>query len=108
MLARVGEQTLQVISAAGVLVATHRRLPVGGGQTARQPAHQAALEQAVLAAFTTKRPCRRKANRPPSAEALALAAALCRRLAFASAGDALVCEPRARCVGTLVRIPSGW
>ena len=35
--------------------------------------HQAALEQAVLAAFTTRLPCRRKANRPPSAEALALA-----------------------------------
>lgn len=76
VLARLGEPTLRVVSAAGVLVAIHRRLPAGAGQTARQPAHQAALERAVLAAFTTTRPCRRKANRPPSAEALALAAAV--------------------------------
>jgi len=30
----------------------------------------------VLAAFTTRPPCRRKPNRPPGVEALALAAAL--------------------------------
>jgi hypothetical protein len=30
----------------------------------------------VLAAFTTRPPCARKPNRPPSVEALALAAAL--------------------------------
>lgn len=30
-----------------------------------------ALEQAVLAAFTTSRACRRKANRPPGNDALA-------------------------------------
>ncbi len=73
---RLGESTLQLVSAAGVLVATHRRVPAGAGHTVRQPGHAAALEQAVLAAFTTRRPCRRKANRPPSAEALVLAAAL--------------------------------
>jgi transposase len=70
---RLGEPTLQIVSAAGVLVATHRRLPAGAGQTVRSGEHQAALERAVLAAFTTRRPCRRKTNRPPSAEALALA-----------------------------------
>ncbi len=58
------------------MVATHRRLPAGAGQIARLPVHQAALEQAVLAAFTTRPPCARKPNRPPSTEALALAAAL--------------------------------
>jgi hypothetical protein len=42
----------------------------------RSGADQAALEQAVLAAFTTRPPCARKPNRPPSVEALALAAAL--------------------------------
>jgi len=73
---RLGEPQLRVVSAAGVLLATHRRLPAGAGQTVRDVAHQAALERAVLAAFTTKRPCRRKANRPPSSEALTLAAAL--------------------------------
>jgi transposase len=71
---RVGEPLLQIVSAAGVLVATHRRPPAGAGQLVRSPAHEAALEQAVLAAFTTQPRCARKPNRPPSAEALALAA----------------------------------
>ncbi len=73
---RLGEPQLRIVSAAAVLLATHRRLPAGAGQTLRDVAHQAALERAVLAAFTTRRPCRRKTNRPPSREALALAAAL--------------------------------
>ena len=76
VVSRLGEPTLRVVSAAGVLVATHRRLPAGAGQIVRSGAHQALLEQAVLAAFTTRPPCRRKPNRPPSAEALTLAAAL--------------------------------
>jgi len=74
VLARLGEPTLRIVSAAGVLVASHRRLPAGAGQLVRLPVHQAALEQAVLAAFTTRPPCARKPNRPPSVEALALAA----------------------------------
>jgi transposase len=76
VLVRLGEPTLRVVSAAGVLVATHRRLPAGAGQIARADADRSALEQAVLAAFTTKPPCPRKPNRPPSLEALTLAAAL--------------------------------
>ena len=76
VLARLGEPTLRGVSAAGVLVATHRRLPAGAGQIVRTGADQAALEQAVLAAFTTRPACARKPNRPPSAEALTLAAAL--------------------------------
>lgn len=74
---RLGEPQLRVVSAAGVLLATHRRLPAGAGHTIRDADHQAALEQAVLGAFTTRTPCQRKQNRPPSGEALALA----RRLA---------------------------
>src|SRR6266545_1994878 len=70
---RLGEPQLRIVSAAAVLLATHRRLPAGAGQTLRDVAHQAALERAVLAAFTTRRPCRRKTNRPPSREAAALA-----------------------------------
>jgi hypothetical protein len=66
---------VQIVSAAGVLVASHRRLPAGAGQLVRVAAHQAALERAVLAAFTTRPRCARKPNRPPSAEALALATA---------------------------------
>jgi transposase len=71
---RVGEPTVQIVSAAGVLVASHRRVPAGAGQLVRSPDHQAALERAVLAAFTTRPRCARKPNRPPTAEALALAA----------------------------------
>jgi transposase len=72
---RVGEPLLEIVSAAGALVATHRRAPAGAGQLVRSPIHRDALEQAVLAAFTTMPRCARKPNRPPTAEALALAAA---------------------------------
>lgn len=72
---RVGEPVVQIISAASVLVASHRRAPAGASQVVRSQAHQAALERAVLAAFTTRPRCARKPNRPPSAEALALAGA---------------------------------
>jgi hypothetical protein len=69
--ARVGEPVLRILSAAGEIVATHRRAPSGAGQTLRSTEHAAALEQAVLAAFTTDHSCRRKANRPPGQDALA-------------------------------------
>jgi transposase len=72
---RVGEPLLEIVSAADALVATHRRAPAGAGQLVRSPTHRDALEHAVLAAFTSKPRCARKPNRPPSAEALALAAA---------------------------------
>ena len=60
----------------GVLLAGHERLADGLGAVQRLPEHRQALESAVLAAFTTKRPCDRKANRPPGPEALAEAARL--------------------------------
>jgi hypothetical protein len=69
--ARVGEPALSVFSPAGSLVATHRRAPLGAGQTIRTAEHAGMLEQAVLAAFTTQTECRRKVNRPPGDEALA-------------------------------------
>jgi transposase len=69
--ARVGEPVLRILSAAGEVIAEHRRAVAGGGQTIRSAEHSAALEQAVLAAFTTDHACRRKANRPPGANALA-------------------------------------
>jgi len=69
--ARVGEPLLRILSAAGEIVATHRRQVAGAGQTIRTAEHTAALEQAVLQAFTTDHACRRKANRPPGDTALA-------------------------------------
>lgn len=74
--ARLGEQTLQIASAAGTLIAKHRRAPSGTGQLIRSAEHAAGLEQAVLSAFTTQRPCRRKQNRPPGQSALQAAAIL--------------------------------
>jgi transposase len=68
--ARVGEPVLRILSAAGEILATHRRAPAGGGVTVRSPEHAQLLERAVLAAFTTDYACRRKANRPPGEQAL--------------------------------------
>lgn len=69
--ARVGEPLLRIFSAAGEVVATHRRARAGAGQTVRSVEHAAMLERAVLAAFTTSHACRRKTNRPPGDDALA-------------------------------------
>lgn len=74
--ARIAEPTIEFRSPAGVVVATHRRAPAGAGQLVRQPAHAVELERAVLAAFTTRPPCRRKQNRPPGQAALEAAARL--------------------------------
>jgi hypothetical protein len=72
----VGEPMLRISTAAGELIATHRQAPSGAGQRVRTAAHAAGLERAVLAAFTTKTPCRKKQNRPPGERALAELAAL--------------------------------
>jgi transposase len=74
--ARLGELHLEILSAAGRRVARHRRAPAGAGQKLRSAEHARMLEQAVLDAFTTDKPCRRKANRPPSERALEQAARL--------------------------------
>jgi len=70
VLARVGEPLLRIVSAAGEIVAEHRRAPRGAGQTIRTTEHAKQLETAVLAAFTTKNACRRKPNLPPGQDAL--------------------------------------
>lgn len=71
VLTRVGEPNVRVVSAAGEIVASHRRAPRSAGQTIRTAEHAAMLEQAVLAAFTTDHACARKVNRPPGPQALA-------------------------------------
>jgi transposase len=71
VLAQVGDPALRIVSAAGEIVAEHRRAVAGGGQTIRTPEHAAMLEHAVLQAFTTGHACRRKANVPPGPQALA-------------------------------------
>ncbi len=73
---RLGSDELQVISPAGTVVATHQTAPRGVGRIVRLPEHTAALENVVLAAFTTDRPCATKQNRPPSGPARAIAAGI--------------------------------
>ncbi len=74
--ARLSELHLEIVSAAGRRIARHRRAPAGAGQVLQTPEHRRLLEQAVLEAFTTERPCRAKQNRPPGQSALAEAARL--------------------------------
>jgi hypothetical protein len=75
VLARVGDPALRIVSAAGEIIGEHRQAVAGAGQTIRTSEHARALEQAVLAAFTTHKTCARKRNRPPSDVALAALAA---------------------------------
>ena len=72
---RLGAATID-FHTGGAVVARHTLAPRGAQRTVRLPEHTAALENVVLGAFTTDRPCRRKVNRPPSDAALALAAEL--------------------------------
>jgi transposase len=74
---QLGAATLDVVTAAGTVLARHRREPGHAGVIARDAGHVAALEGKVLAARGADHgPCRRKERRPPSAAALAEAAAI--------------------------------
>jgi len=71
---RIGAEVIDITAPGGGQVLTHRLAPRGAGRTVRLPEHSAALANVVLGAFTSKRPCATKPNRPPSAAALAIAA----------------------------------
>ena len=73
---RLGTSVAELIAGSGVVVARHRLATAGAGVVVRSTEHRAELERAVLSAFTTDPPCRRKENGPPGAVALAAAAAL--------------------------------
>jgi transposase len=73
---RLGSATVEVASPAGGVLVSHRLAPAGAGALVRTVAHRAELERVVLSAFTTERPCERKANRPPGTDARAEAAKL--------------------------------
>jgi len=73
---RLGTTGVEIVSKAGILLASHPRKTPGGGHVVRDPAHKAALEHVVLEAFTTDPPCQRKANRPPGEQARREAAKL--------------------------------
>jgi len=74
---QLGMATLDVVTAAGTVIARHRREPDHAGAVVRDSDHVTALENKVLAARgASTAPCRRKERRPPSAAALAEAAAI--------------------------------
>ena len=73
---RLGSATVDIVAPSGAVLVTHRLAPAGAGALVRSVEHKEALEAAVLSAFTTQRPCDKKANRPPGKEALAEAARL--------------------------------
>ena len=73
---RLGVDQIHIQSLSGRLLATHQLQASGGGRTVRLPEHARALENVVLAAFSSSRPCKRKLNHPPSAAALAIAAGI--------------------------------
>ena len=73
---RLGSDRVLLKSPAGRLLATHRLLPSGQGRIVRLPEHARALENVVLANFSSARPCKRKQNRPPTRAALAIAAGI--------------------------------
>jgi transposase len=83
---RLGAAGIEILSPAGVLLASHPRETPGLGRVLRAPEHDDALQAEVLAAFSTAPPCRRKANRPPSEKARAEAA----RLLGAASDDVVV------------------
>jgi len=73
---RLGDDDLEIHAPSGMLVAAHGLRPAGAGTLVRDEEHRAGLESAVLAAFTSARPCERKGQHPPGPEARAAAAAL--------------------------------
>jgi hypothetical protein len=74
---QLGAATIDVVTAAGTVLARHRRQPDHAGAVSRDEGHVTALEKKVLAARGQEgRPCHRKERRPPSAEAVAEAAAV--------------------------------
>lgn len=75
---QLGAVTLDVVTAAGTVLARHHRKPDHAGAVVRDEGHVTALEKKVLAARgQAGRPHRRKERIPPSAAALAEAAAIC-------------------------------
>ncbi len=73
---RLGSQELEVLAPSGTMIARHRLRPSGSHAVCRDPQQLAALEKAVLLAFSSAARCDRKLNRPPGEAAQAAAAVL--------------------------------
>lgn len=73
---RLGSNRIDIITTAGLAVASHHLEPAGCGVIKRDPNRRAQLENVILGQFSTDRPCNRKHNIPPGPEARAEAARL--------------------------------
>ena len=73
---RLGDDTIGIATASGIVIARHRLAPDGVGAVVRDSGHVVALEQAALAGANTMRPHTRKQRIPPGRDARAAAAAL--------------------------------
>jgi hypothetical protein len=73
---RLGSTSLELVAPSGALLGVHDLRHAGAGEIVRTAEHRAALEHAILASFTTARPCDRKGNHPPGAAARAAAVLL--------------------------------
>ena len=72
---RHGTNTIDIARNKRVIT-SHTLAPAGAHRIVRLPEHTRALENVVLGAFTTDRPCQTKLNRPPTQAALAIASQL--------------------------------
>ena len=70
---RLGDPFLDIATAAGIVIARHRRAGDGLGAVVRDAGHVLALDAAAMATATTGRPHRRKERIPPGSAALAAA-----------------------------------
>jgi transposase len=73
---RLGSGVLDILAGDGSIIATHRQAVAASHVIVRTGEQHRALESAVLAASTTRQPCRRKQNHPPGPAARAAAARL--------------------------------
>ena len=90
----LGDQFLDIATAAGIVIARHRMAADGLGVAVRDSGHVIALDAAAMATATTGRPHRRKERIPPGPAAQAAAAHLLRT---ANAGSS---DSRSRTAGT--------
>ncbi|WP_182349582.1 Mu transposase domain-containing protein [Tomitella gaofuii] len=70
---RLDSGTIDIASAAGIVIARHRLAAAGTGAVVRDHGHVVALDAAAMAAANTARPHRRKERIPPGPEARAAA-----------------------------------
>lgn len=86
---RLDADHIDIATAAGIVVARHRKAPDGAGVLVRDAVHVVALEHHVLGLFDSGRPHRRKQRIPPG-EAARAAAAVLRGQQTASGGDVVI------------------